>query len=368
MSPILTRFWYVIVHNEKVPKPKFWTPSPLLPPTSVKQNSDIYVHQNCSLRDVNTATTLNFDNLLERCDACRSSNVYFQNTRIDPRSTHPSIIKTISGCSATAQQSPRSNIRQRPLSGASPAQTLKPARVFFMPFFFPLSCPPRSWTLVDDEQPLIWHAVQRQSRSGREKARLCAELRHLTKNTTRWRGATQKSCLQEERSSSELHISLLCVCVEFTPGVAPASRRNSVTRYTSGAADAAAAVYTEQQQRGDAADAATAAAGPPRYVNRVAVKLPAFRMDKPAIWFAQVEAQFALADVTVELTKYYHVISQLDVRAASEVEDIISNPPGRQPYTNLRQRLIERLSTSEEHRVRRILHDEELGDRKPTSS
>ncbi|CAB0028056.1 unnamed protein product [Trichogramma brassicae] len=78
------------------------------------------------------------------------------------------------------------------------------------------------------------------------------------------------------------------------------------------------------------------------------------------------EAQFALADITVELTKYYHVISQLDVRAASEVEDIISSPPGEFPYTNLRQRLIDDFQQSEEHRVRQLLPDEELGDRKPS--
>ena len=96
------------------------------------------------------------------------------------------------------------------------------------------------------------------------------------------------------------------------------------------------------------------------------MKLPAFRLDKPTIWFAQDEAQFSLADITTELTKYYHVISQLDVQAAAEVEDIINNPPAHQPYTHLRQRLIERLSSSEEHRVRQLLHDEELGDRKPS--
>ena len=86
----------------------------------------------------------------------------------------------------------------------------------------------------------------------------------------------------------------------------------------------------------------------PNYVNRVAVKLSAFWLDKPTIWFAQAEAQFALANINTELTKYYHVMTQLDVRAASEVEDIISNPPAELPYTNLRQKLIERLSSSEE--------------------
>lgn len=107
------------------------------------------------------------------------------------------------------------------------------------------------------------------------------------------------------------------------------------------------------------------AAGPP-LVQRIAVRLPAFWFDKPAVWFAQAEAQFALSNIRAELTKYYHVISNLDVRAASEVEDIINAPPAELPYTNLRRTLIERLSSSEEQRVRQLLHDEELGDRKPS--
>ncbi|CAB0033508.1 unnamed protein product [Trichogramma brassicae] len=89
-------------------------------------------------------------------------------------------------------------------------------------------------------------------------------------------------------------------------------------------------------------------------------------LNKPAVWFAQAETQFALGNITTELTKHYHVISQLDVRAAAEVEDIITNMPANQPYTHLRQQLIVRLSSSEEQRIRQLLHDEELGDRKPS--
>ncbi|CAB0028412.1 unnamed protein product [Trichogramma brassicae] len=95
------------------------------------------------------------------------------------------------------------------------------------------------------------------------------------------------------------------------------------------AADATTTFHAGQQQRADAAHAADA---PPRYVNRVAVKLSAFWMDKPAIWFAQAEAQFALADVTVELTKYYHVISQLNlsvkiIAVSHEYSDILAEFP-----------------------------------------
>lgn len=101
-------------------------------------------------------------------------------------------------------------------------------------------------------------------------------------------------------------------------------------------------------------------------VQRVAVKLPPFWSDKPSLWFAQADSQFTLSDITNEVTKFHWVVSQLDTRIALEVEDIITNPPAFKPYTFLRTKLIERLSASEEHRVRQLLSEEELGDRKPS--
>uniref|UniRef100_A0ABD2WYG9 Uncharacterized protein n=1 Tax=Trichogramma kaykai TaxID=54128 RepID=A0ABD2WYG9_9HYME len=77
-----------------------------------------------------------------------------------------------------------------------------------------------------------------------------------------------------------------------------------------------------------AALAAAAAAAPaaPAAVHRVAVKLPAFWPDRPSLWFAQADSHFILSDIT----------------------------------------LIERLSASEEQRVRQLISEEELGDRKPS--
>uniref|UniRef100_A0ABD2XPF2 Reverse transcriptase domain-containing protein n=1 Tax=Trichogramma kaykai TaxID=54128 RepID=A0ABD2XPF2_9HYME len=117
-----------------------------------------------------------------------------------------------------------------------------------------------------------------------------------------------------------------------------------------------------------AALAAAAAAAPaaPAAVHRVAVKLPAFWPDRPSLWFAQADSQFILSDITVESTKFHYVVSQLDARVALEVEDIITNPPAVNPYTFLRLKLIERLSASEEQRVRQLISEEELGDRKPS--
>ncbi|KAL0882480.1 hypothetical protein ABMA27_000949 [Loxostege sticticalis] len=102
-------------------------------------------------------------------------------------------------------------------------------------------------------------------------------------------------------------------------------------------------------------------------VCRVSVKLPPFWTDRPSIWFAQVEAQFHLAGITNDMTMFSHVISTIDQRVIGEIEDIVMNPPKENKYPKLKEELIRRLSTSEEQRVRRLLSDEELGDRKPST-
>jgi hypothetical protein len=105
---------------------------------------------------------------------------------------------------------------------------------------------------------------------------------------------------------------------------------------------------------------------PPAEVSRVAVRLPPFWAERPAVWFAQAEAQIFLAGVNSEKTKFFYVISQLDHRYAAEVEDITTPPPERDPYTTLRTELVRRLSPSREQRIRQILTLEETGDRKPS--
>jgi hypothetical protein len=99
---------------------------------------------------------------------------------------------------------------------------------------------------------------------------------------------------------------------------------------------------------------------------RVAVRLPPFWPDRPALWFAQAEAQFELAAITRQKTKFSHVVAQLSQQHAAEVEDIITFPPEQEPYTYLKSELIRRLSTSREQRVRQLLSHEKMGDRMPS--
>ena len=101
-------------------------------------------------------------------------------------------------------------------------------------------------------------------------------------------------------------------------------------------------------------------------VHGVTIRLPTFWPDRPAVWFAQVEAQFELTSITRQRTKFNYVISQLNQQQAAEVEDIITAPPEHDPYERLKAELIRRLSYSREQRVKQLLSHEEMGDHKPS--
>lgn len=101
-------------------------------------------------------------------------------------------------------------------------------------------------------------------------------------------------------------------------------------------------------------------------LSRVSVRPPPFWPEKPAVWFAQIEGQFALSRITTDETKFYHVIAQLDHKYAAEVEDIITSPPPTGKYEKLKAELTKRLSASQERKIKQLLTHEELGDRKPS--
>lgn len=112
--------------------------------------------------------------------------------------------------------------------------------------------------------------------------------------------------------------------------------------------------------------ASIAAAATDTDVCRVAVKLPPFWAEAPDVWFAQVEAQFSTARITQDRTRYDYVVAHLDSRYATEVRDILANPPADDRYLHLKRELIRRLSPSQDEKVRHLLQHEELGDRKPS--
>ncbi|KAJ8911572.1 hypothetical protein NQ315_008915 [Exocentrus adspersus] len=96
------------------------------------------------------------------------------------------------------------------------------------------------------------------------------------------------------------------------------------------------------------------------------VQVPPFWPERPAIWFAQLEGQFELAGITADKTKFYYVTSNLDQKAALEVEDIITTPPATGKYQKIKDEICKRLSVSQEQRIRQLLEGEEIGDRTPS--
>jgi hypothetical protein len=66
-------------------------------------------------------------------------------------------------------------------------------------------------------------------------------------------------------------------------------------------------------------------------INCVGIHVPPLWPEKPAIWFAQLEGQFALPNIMQDATKFHYVTSKLDNKYAVKVEDIITSPPTHRP-------------------------------------
>lgn len=97
----------------------------------------------------------------------------------------------------------------------------------------------------------------------------------------------------------------------------------------------------------------------------VSVKIPPFWTDRPEIWFYTVEAQFKIAGITAEETKFNYLVAQLDPKFVENIWDIIkdTNP---NKYTAAKERLTSIFKESENARIKRLLTGVELGDQKPS--
>lgn len=101
-------------------------------------------------------------------------------------------------------------------------------------------------------------------------------------------------------------------------------------------------------------------------INRVSVKVPPFWSENPEVWFAQIEAQFSIAGVHSDSSKFNTVVAAIESKVLSQIADAIINPPETGKYDNLKKQLLERFGASEAERMRQLLSELELADKKPS--
>ena len=98
----------------------------------------------------------------------------------------------------------------------------------------------------------------------------------------------------------------------------------------------------------------------------VSMKLPVFWLDAAKVWFAQADAQFAIRNVTVSKTKFYHAVSVLPQEVASKILDLISAPPAGDPYGVLDECLIMLYTLNNYQRFEALVSLPLSGDQKPS--
>ncbi|XP_055622471.1 uncharacterized protein LOC129766043 [Toxorhynchites rutilus septentrionalis] len=98
----------------------------------------------------------------------------------------------------------------------------------------------------------------------------------------------------------------------------------------------------------------------------VSVKLPEFWKSDPEMWLAQAGAQFDLANITKDETKFYHIVAKVDQSVISHIADLVSTPPAQDKYKTVKELLIARFALSPESRLERLLGSFDPGDMRPT--
>lgn len=110
----------------------------------------------------------------------------------------------------------------------------------------------------------------------------------------------------------------------------------------------------------------TAASPPTAEVSRVAFRPPPFWDSNPELWFGQLESQFHLSGITADSTKFHSVIAAVDSNVLSCAADLVRSPPTENMYSTLKQRILGQYAQSDSARLKHLLQDLTLGDKRPS--
>ena len=116
-------------------------------------------------------------------------------------------------------------------------------------------------------------------------------------------------------------------------------------------------------------DDGTSSPEPSRSGRRTPAKslnVPPFQSRDVKFWFFQLDALFRTSKVTDDQSKFDYVVQALDVTAASDIRDLLENPPDDDMYKTIKTTLLARLAVSEAKKIKRLLSNELLGDKTPS--
>lgn len=99
---------------------------------------------------------------------------------------------------------------------------------------------------------------------------------------------------------------------------------------------------------------------------RVSFKVPPFWRSNPGLWFAQIEAQFVTSHITTDAARYNTVVASIESAVLAQVSDIILGPVEGQSYESLKKRLVSVFADTEQQRMRKLLSEITLDDKKPS--
>ncbi|XP_072142010.1 uncharacterized protein [Dermacentor andersoni] len=98
----------------------------------------------------------------------------------------------------------------------------------------------------------------------------------------------------------------------------------------------------------------------------IAVRLPQYWDQHPSAWFLQAEAQFQVAGIRSQASKFHYAVAPLSPAAIDEVADLLNSPLSAATYDDLKAALLQRTAASERSRIQQLLSAEELGDQRPS--
>lgn len=96
-------------------------------------------------------------------------------------------------------------------------------------------------------------------------------------------------------------------------------------------------------------------------VRQVTIKSPPFYRQNTKTWFAQLEAQFMLARITSNATKYYHALAALPEDAATLID--IGDDHN---YESLKEQVLQAFEKSKNLKLEEALNSLDLGGLKPS--